>query len=65
MVAAVAPGAMVACGSSTYGDVQETWTRSKDAYDGFEVKAFAAATLKVLPFRNAYVEEYTRLFALT
>ncbi len=59
------PAAVGACGSSTYGDVQETWTRAKDAYDGFEVKAFAAATLKVLPFRRAYVDEYARLFALT
>ena len=58
-------GALAACASSSYGDAQGEWTRSKDAYDGFEVKAFAAATLKVQPFRRAYVDEYARLFALT
>lgn len=54
-----------ACGTSAYEVERERWTRSEEAYDGFEARAFVDATLKVEPFRRAYVHEYARLFALT
>lgn len=57
--------ALVACASSSpYYDVQDRWTRDADAYEQFQTKALVAATLKVEPFRRAYVDEYARLFAL-
>jgi hypothetical protein len=59
-----AGAALGACGSSPYYAEQERWTRSVDAYESFEAKALVAATLKVEPFRRAYVEEYARLFQL-
>lgn len=55
----------VGCASSPYQDVQERWTREDDAYVQFSAAAMVAATLKVEPFRRAYVDEYARLFALT
>lgn len=54
-----------ACASSPYYDVQERWTREADAYLDLSASALIAATLKVEPFRRAYVDEYARLFALT
>lgn len=51
--------------SGDYDDQREKWTRSEEAYDGFEARAFVDATLKVEPFRRAYVHEYARLYDLT
>lgn len=53
------------CGASTYERVRDTWTREHQSYEALHARAFATATLKVEPFRRAFVEEYTRLFALT
>ncbi|MCA9518094.1 MAG: hypothetical protein KC635_24315 [Myxococcales bacterium] len=55
------------CGSasSAYFDVQDTWTRKELAHDGFDTEAYLYATLKTMPFRRAYVDEYSRMFALT
>ncbi|MFT7581927.1 MAG: hypothetical protein ACI9MR_003608 [Myxococcota bacterium] len=53
-----------ACGSA-YHDVQEDWTRHEEAYEAFGSRAFVWATLKTKPFRHAFIEEYSRLFALT
>lgn len=53
-----------ACASSPYYDHQKRWTRDVDAYEAFEAKALVTATLKVEPFRRAYVDEYARLFQL-
>ncbi|MFO0744057.1 MAG: hypothetical protein U1F43_00085 [Myxococcota bacterium] len=54
-----------ACGTSGYDQERERWTRSDEAYEGFEARLFIDATLKVEPFRRAYVHEYARLFDLT
>ena len=48
-----------------YADQRDIWTRSKIAWDGFVANATVHATLKAVAFREAYVKEYGRLFALT
>lgn len=53
------------CGSSRYEQVRDTWTRQEKAYADLQARAFATVTLKVEPFRRAYVDEYARLFELT
>jgi len=58
-------GLLGACGSTAYESALDTWTRKKDAYSDFEARAFVDATLKVEPFRRAYVHEYARLYDLT
>ncbi|MCC6621034.1 MAG: hypothetical protein IT385_07250 [Deltaproteobacteria bacterium] len=54
-----------ACGTSAYDEARDDWTRTEEAFDEFEARAFIDATLKVEPFRRAYVREYARLYALT
>jgi hypothetical protein len=56
---------LAGCGSSHYEQVRKTWTRDRQAYEDLGARAFATVTLKVEPFRRAYVDEYARLFALT
>ncbi len=53
------------CATSPYDAARTDWTRSEQAYDQFQARAFATATLKVEPFRRAWVAEYGRLFDLT
>lgn len=55
------------CGSASahYFEVQEAWTRKDLAHDGFDTEAYLYATLKTMPFRRAYVDEYARMFTLT
>lgn len=65
-LAALVAGALtVGCASSPYYAEQERWTRDADAYVQFSATALVVATLRVEPFRRAYVDEYARLFALT
>jgi len=61
----LAASALVACASSPYHDERERWTRTEEAFEQFEARAFLDATLKVEPFRRAYVREYARLYDLT
>jgi len=56
---------LCACGSSQYERIRDDWTRDRQSYEDLSAKAFATVTLKVEPFRRAYVDEYARLFALT
>lgn len=53
------------CGSSRYERVRDAWTRDHQSYEELQTRAFATVTLKVEPFRRAFVDEYGRLFALT
>ncbi len=53
------------CGSSRYEKVRDAWTRDYQSYEDLHARAFATVTLKVEPFRRAFVDEYGRLFALT
>ena len=48
-----------------YVDQRDKWTRSKTHWDGFVANATVHVTLKSVEFREAYVKEYARLFALT
>lgn len=48
-----------------YVDARDDWSRSKIAWNGFVANATVHATLKAPAFREAYVKEYGRLFALT
>jgi len=41
------------------------WTREARIYQGLDVKLIASATYKSPTFRQAYVTEYTRAYALT
>jgi hypothetical protein len=52
------------CGASAYEAARRAWTREEQVYDQFQAKAFAVATLKLEPFRRAWVDEYARLFDL-
>ena len=65
LLALVLGALSTACASSPYFDIQERWTRKADAYVDLSAAALIAATLKVEPFRRAYVDEYARLFELT
>ena len=56
---------LAACGASHYEQVRDTWTRERHGYQDVSARAFATVTLKVEPFRRAYVDEYARLFSLT
>lgn len=63
---ALAAGALgSACASSPYEVERDRWTRTEEAFEAFEARAFLDATIKVEPFRRAYVREYARLYALT
>lgn len=54
-----------ACGASAYEVERDAWTRTEEAFENFEARAFVDATLKVEPYRRAYVREYARLYDLT
>lgn len=50
---------------STYRDALSDWTRGKDHYEGLEGRIFVRATLKTRAFRDEYIKEYSRIFAMT
>ncbi len=56
--------AIGACAGSPYRTVLSEWTRSDEVYEDLASRAFVHATLKTAPFREAYADEYARLFAL-
>lgn len=51
--------------SDAYRAALTRWTREGRIYKGFDVELIAAATLKTPAFRDAYTDEYGRLFHLT
>ena len=50
---------------SEYLAVYDRWTREARIYRGFDVELIAAATYKTAAFREAYAEEYGRVFLLS
>ncbi len=48
-----------------YKTVFETWTKEDRIYKGFDCKLIAAATYKSMQFRNAYAQEYGKLYRLS
>ncbi|TNF34294.1 MAG: hypothetical protein EP329_07405 [Deltaproteobacteria bacterium] len=65
MLALVWSAVAAGCASSPYRESLDAWTRAEDFYQLTEVTSAARATLLAEPFRRAYVEEYTEVFALT
>jgi hypothetical protein len=47
-----------------YRDVFEAWTQEGRIYDGLSTKLISKATFKSAAFRQAYAEEYARLYKL-
>lgn len=56
--------APVSHASAEYTDVFDTWTREARIYEGFETKLIAKATFKSEAYRQAYTDEYTRLYKI-
>ncbi len=50
--------------NSAYPAALEEWTRDARSYTGFELKFIVSATFKSLRFRNAYTDEYCRIYKL-
>ncbi len=50
--------------SIVYRDVFDTWTKEGRIYDGLSTKLISKATFKSAVFRQAYAQEYARLYKL-
>ena len=50
---------------SDYPSVSDKWSREARIYRGLDVELIAAATFKSAEFREAYADEYARVFLLT
>ncbi|MBI5599805.1 MAG: hypothetical protein HY890_08755 [Deltaproteobacteria bacterium] len=47
-----------------YYDIMNQWTRNTKVFDGLESRLYIHATFRSLPYRKAYVEEYSRRYEL-